>query len=144
MDNENRESLLCFIRELEERKGAAIALAEAVRWSIKEEIVRLLDSGVDANARLDDERTPLMYAGTKMSAECLLKAGADPNAIDAVGRTSLIWFFHGQSTKQQAIAHVRLYLTYGADTTLADHLGKTAFDYAKTKCDDDVLQFLKS
>lgn len=139
----NHAALVALIRQLEETRGPAVALAEAARWTLTEEIDRLLAAGVDPNVRLDNNMTPLMYAGTKKSAERLLKAGADPNAADNEGCTPLIWFFKGLYRKHEAISRVKLYLSHGADSQVADQSGRVASDYASPKYDSDVLDLFR-
>ena len=142
MKEHNQAALTMLVRELESKRGAGVALAEATRWTLLDEIDRLLASGIDPNVKVEGGLTPLMYAGTKKSAERLLKAGADPNASDDNGCTPLIWFFKAMFRKREAIARVKLYLSHGADPLIADDSRQTALDYAKPKYDSDVLDLL--
>ena len=90
MKEHNQAALTSLVRELESKRGVGVALAEAARWTLPDEIDRLLASDVDPDVRLDDGLTPLMYAGTKKSAERLLKAGADVNAKNRYKTTALM------------------------------------------------------
>jgi ankyrin repeat protein len=143
MKEHNQAVLVALIHKLEETRGPHVALAEATRWTLLEEIDRLLAAGVDPNVRLEKNQTPLMYAGTRKSAERLLKAGAHPNATDEEGCTPLIWFFKGLYRKREAMSRVRLLLSHGADPHVVDHSGQTALDYATPKYDSDVLDLLR-
>lgn len=144
MKSHNEAALRQLVRDLESKRGAGAALAEATRWNLPDEIDRLLDAGVEPDVVLENGMTPLMYAGKKASAERLLKAGANPNAVDDYGRTPMIWFFMGLYRKREAIARIKLYLTYGADLMIADNEGVTALDHAAQKYDDDVTSFFTS
>lgn len=143
MTEQNRAALVALIRQLEAMRGPHVALAEAARWTLPEEIDRLLAAGVDPNARLENNLTPLMCAGTLKSAERLLIAGADPNASDDQGCTPLIWFFKGVSKKREAIRWVKVLISHGADPRVLDHTGNAALDYASPKYDADIVDLLK-
>jgi ankyrin repeat protein len=142
MKGHNHDALVSLVRELETRRSAVIALSEAVRWNLTTEIKRLLTDGVNVNGTTDGGRTPLMYATEGVSARLLLEAGADPNAVDLEGATSLIWFCKGLANKSQASSYITFLLNHGADASIADHGGKTAFDYANGKYDDEVMDLL--
>lgn len=143
MKGHNHDALVSLVRELETRRGEVIALSEAVRWDLTAEIKRLLTGGVNVNGTNDGGGTPLMYATTCASAQLLLEAGANANAVDAEGATPLIWFCKGLATKSQAISYITLLLHHSADASIADHSGKTAFDYANGKYDNEVLHLLR-
>ncbi len=143
MAPDNRTTLVSLVRQLETTRGSAVALAEAARWSLLDEVDRLLASGVSPNVRLEGGGTPLMCAGTKKSCHRLLKAGADPNATDGEGRTPLIWMMKGLLKKHEAVVRIRLLLDYGANPGIRDNLGMTAFDHAAGKYDHEVTDMLK-
>jgi ankyrin repeat protein/O-glycosyl hydrolase len=74
----------------------------------------------------------------------LVEAGAPLNATDEQGRTALHWAAWIGETMQDEdpagrpyfeyrVEGVRYLLSAGADSTLADHLGKTAADYARAE-----------
>lgn len=143
MKNSNQAALVELIHFAEKSRGPSVALAEAARWTLLEQIDRLLAAGVPADARLDKNATPLMCAGTKRSAQRLLKAGADPNAVDDEGCTPLIWFFKGLYKKNEALSRIKLLQQHGADLHAKDHAGKSALDYATPKYDAEVLALLR-
>jgi ankyrin repeat protein len=142
MKGHNHDALVSLVRELETRRGAVIALSEAVRWNLTTEIKRLLTGGVNVNGTTEGGGTPLMYATTCASARLLLEAGADPNAVDAEGATPLIWFCKGLATKSQASSYIRMLLDHGADARITDNSGKTAFDHANGKYENEVMALL--
>ena len=143
MKEHNQDALISLVRELETRRGAVIALSEAVRWNLTTEIKRLLTGDVNVNGTTDGGGTPLMCATACVSARLLLEAGADPNAVDLEGATPLIWFCKGLANKSQASSYITLLLKHSADASIADHSGKTAFDYASGKYDDEVMALLR-
>lgn len=140
----NKDALVALVRQLESSQSAALALAEAARWTLVEEIERLLAAGVDPNETVDNGQTPLMRAGSNKSTQMLLKAGADAGAADGDGATPLIWFCRGLAHKKEAISRIELLLSHGADPTAVDREGKTALDYAAGKYDADVLNLLRA
>ena len=97
-------------------------LFQAIQKSDAPAVKRLLDHGLDANAR-DAEDTPaLMAAVLYADARCvklLLDRGADPNAIDKAGATALMWAVPD-------IAKVKLLIASGADVNASSkNLGRT-------------------
>jgi ankyrin repeat protein len=97
-------------------------LFQAIQKSDGPAVKRLLDHGLDANAR-DAEDTPaLMAAVLYADASCvklLLDRGADPNASDKAGATALMWAVPD-------IAKVKLLIASGADVNASSkNLGRT-------------------
>lgn len=66
----------------------------------------LLAAGADPNARLDGERTPLMWCGPEIM-KVLLEHGADPSLTDHAGNTAL--------HTARNIEAIRLLVAHGAD-----------------------------
>jgi ankyrin repeat protein len=101
---------------------AAEPLFKAIQKSDTQAVKRLLDRGIDANAR-DAEDTPaLMAAVLYADASCvklLLNHGADPNATNKFGATALMWAVPD-------IAKTKLLIASGADVNASSkNLGRT-------------------
>lgn len=107
-------------------------LVTAVVRIDKDTVELLLNHGANPNLRTAGNATPLMFTPMNMSdltpiARLLLDKGADPNAKDERGQTTLM----GASKKGNPNL-IKLLLERGADKTIKDNAGKTALDYAKT------------
>jgi hypothetical protein len=91
-----------------------------------------LDLVHDPNHRRSFEK--LLYLAAKRGdadiVEERLSWGVDPNCQSSKGRTPLIANVKGFCP---SAATVRALLAKGADSTIADHLGLTALDYARRK-----------
>ncbi len=90
-------------------------------------VALLLSSGADVNARNDKGETPVHWAVTSYYLEYsllpLLKAGGNPDSINNQGETPL------HLASRLGIKHAaELLLEYGADVTIRDKNGNTAFD----------------
>ncbi|WP_372784107.1 ankyrin repeat domain-containing protein [Phenylobacterium sp.] len=90
-----------------------------------------------AGAPLDgvaEGETPLLFAVTYSAfaaVEALLKQGADPNRLDAKGRTAL----HRMLNKGGDIAHLEMMLANGASLDVADAEGRTVREILGRKRD---------
>lgn len=96
----------------------------------------ILDAGADPKARTASGRTPLFGYGTRDEKilKLLLERGVDINAQDAEGDTVLmetVSFGENNWTK--------ILLKYGANPTIKNKSGLTAFDLAPT---DEIRQIL--
>ena len=67
----------------------------------------------------------------------MLATGPDIDAVDNDGRTALIW-----ATGKAHLSVVEMLLIWGADSSIADHSGKTALMHAKELGFKDVAGVL--
>lgn len=97
----------------------------------------LLEAGADPNAQEQDGATPLMYAKTPAVAQALLAAGAESEVRDAFGRTAL-----HTAAMLQNLSVVRFWLQQGMAPDIKDSSGKTAYDYAESLDDCELMDLL--
>lgn len=95
-----------------------------------------IEEGADVNFafgpayRCPEGYTPLMVAahrGRLEAARALLRAGADPNYVNAGGDLSLFWAIDG------GVEMIKLFVDYGADLDLSSPKDWTPLSYAKAK-----------
>jgi tankyrase len=133
MNFRSKENLTRLVHLLRERDGDTVALCEAVRWRLTDLVVQLLSEGIDPNSTNNDGVSPLMFCNYVKIGELLLGKGADVNAKDPLGRTPLLWFVLGLSTKNMAKAYVKWLLSVGADPDIVSNDGFSARLLAKEK-----------
>jgi cytohesin len=93
----------------------------------KADIIKLLiEKGADANARDNNNFTPLYYARDAETAELLIKSGAKVNVCDGTGYTPL---HHAVNKGSKAIA--KILVENGADANIADPASDTATGFAE-------------
>ncbi|GAB1355720.1 MAG TPA: ankyrin repeat domain-containing protein [Candidatus Rifleibacterium sp.] len=121
-------------------KSALYYAAEANELDAMEALVK---EGADAGIRLENGRSVLMQSlnhwryFSRECMDCILATGVDINARDNEGKTALMWtvgICHGKRNKESREYFeyaVNRLLKAGADKTIKDNFGKTAFDYAK-------------
>lgn len=104
----------------------------------------LLRAGADINAQNSAGQTALMIGakGADRPYGFLLYHGADPNKRDKMGRTALMYNASVREEIEQLgfdrIFAVQLLRRYGANLTLRDNAGKTAYDIAKAAASPTV------
>jgi ankyrin repeat protein len=107
----------------------------------KQEVMRLLEEGMDINSRDMDGRTALMYASFNGHTDIvneLLKKGAKVNMRDNYGRTPLMFASSGPFPET-----VKLLLENGADPDLVDGEDHyTAIMYAAAEGQLEVIKVL--
>jgi uncharacterized protein len=107
----------------------------AAVWNEDRDAIRLLlDHGAAIEEGAERGDTPLLgaVAWSKFGpAEELLKAGADPNALNAKGATAL----HMMLNKGSAAEHFQLFARHGARSDIADAEGRTADALLRRKRD---------
>jgi ankyrin repeat protein len=104
-----------------EAKPMAAELVMAIRNANAEVVRKLLDNGVDVNARDAEGNTPLILASFYASPECvdlLIGKGADVNAANKAGTTALIRAATGHEK-------VSLLVAAGANVRVRTALGNT-------------------
>ncbi len=139
----NWQAIVRHIRSLEQHGHSADALGEAVRHGIADEIVRLIESGVDVNSRGANGLTPLMFANTPKVAKLLIDHGADVNARCDRGKTPLLWFLGGLVGKRTAEQHIRTLLAAGADVRVQSIEGDTPQALAEEKYGPEIARLLE-
>jgi len=104
------------------------------------EVKRLIDEGVDVNAREASGATALLLAlseGNTDVAQLLIEAGVDINAQDNKGRNALGF---ASATGQTEI--VKLLMGSGVDVNAKDRAGRTALMFASAEGTTEVVQLL--
>jgi hypothetical protein len=117
-------------------RGIMTPLTTAAGYSKNPEVITtLLKAGAKLEARDTEHgrrRTALIWAAFTNSnpemTSTLLKAGADINALSEDGRTALIWAALNNPNPEEVL---RVLLNAGADATVRDKAGKTAYDYMR-------------
>ena len=134
---------MSLIQHLEQERGGAVALCEATRYGLVDEIQRLIESGVDVNSRTERGGTPLMLAYDAKIGGLLIRHGADVNARDDAGNTPLIWFLRALAKKRTAEKYLRLLVSAGADVSIRSSDGRTPYSLAEEKYGPDIAKLLE-
>jgi len=138
------------------RSGAEVNVLDDYRYSALmyaiyndnagESVPLLLKAGARTNVTGNDGYTPLImaaYFGQADLVSVFLKTGVPINTVDDNGKSSLIHACEqGEDT-----AIIKQLLAAGADTSLIDETGGTAYSYASNNMyleDDSILDRLES
>ncbi len=118
-------------------------LVDAAAFGDLEWLTKLLERGVDTEARDEDARTPLhlaVHAGDRDAVRALLQAGADANARDAEGATPL---HHAVRRRDLSMAY--LLVVHGGDVNAQDWAGSSVLWQAviASMSSSAVVQFLR-
>ncbi|MBC7862454.1 MAG: ankyrin repeat domain-containing protein [Bacteroidia bacterium] len=107
----------------------------------KEELINfLIEKGAEVNAKNDEGITPLHIVLYPEIAEILIKKGALVNCISDNGNTPL----HSMAENgDESLDEVKILLKNGADKTLKNKSGETAYDIAKGREDKEMMKLLK-
>jgi Zn-dependent protease with chaperone function len=115
---------------------------QAVMDEDKEKLEQLVAEGADIDEKDTEGYTALQYAvswGDIETAKWLIENGSNVNTTDNWGSTPLMNAVYNVSD----IELVELLLANGADKTLEDSEGKTAYDYAVEIRDPELRDLLK-
>jgi ankyrin repeat protein len=104
----------------------------------------ILRRGFDVNAAMPHRVRTLLHGsanrGTIKAVTWLLQNGADPNALDDLGRTPL----HVCAERNTSTSVVRLLIDAGSEPNARDPSGRTPLDYARENKRAKVAEYLAS
>jgi ankyrin repeat protein len=106
-------------------------------------VSRLLDSGIDVNARSSNGSYALNNAAVENHVDVvrlLLDRGADPNVRNSQGDTPLICATKYAGGKAET---VDVLVKAGTDLAVRDDKGNTALDYARAKGQADAVALIE-
>jgi len=95
--------------------------------------VLLAANGIDVNAERVDGCTALHTAKNPEMIRLLLKAGANPNAINMHGETPLVYVSKDALGTEAEYTRIKALLVGGANPVLRDQRGRTASQYIRSK-----------
>ncbi|MEA3506386.1 MAG: ankyrin repeat domain-containing protein [Elusimicrobiota bacterium] len=136
--NDNEENTMKYLLEKGGNPDAAIKtrdniplLAYCAMMGRENYVKILMEAGADVNKRDPGRGQPplmlaLMYSDNYRIANILVSAGADLDALDSAGETALM-----KAARKGFFMTVSLLLRKGANKTIKNEEGKTAYDLAK-------------
>lgn len=114
------------------------------------ELFRLLiESGTEINATDNGGQTPLFWLLNRIDGfrsdgiselKMFLENGADPNIQDINGDTAFVFYLHRLLPKKET---VRVLLNFHADPFIINNEGKSAYDIAKERALEDIVQLFE-
>jgi ankyrin repeat protein len=130
-----------------DNKGQNALTYAALGYPSRSDIIPfLLSTGLRVDDENVDRQTALMLAAQRRVAEPvsqLLKAGADPNKKDKVGRTALMYAVSEPIYPDQVPEAVMSLIGAGADVRIKDNQGRTALMMAKEAGSKSVINLLE-
>ncbi len=126
---------------LKNRYGVT-ALIKAVSLDQFEIVELLVKAGADVNFTLDGE-VALYYVTSVNMLNLLLKAGANPNALDRNNASPLVRILQGKCKQKNSLVEiVKILLETGADPNLQDRLGFSTLMMAIISKREDIIPML--
>ena len=126
------------VKDAEQRTGLMLAAYNGHHRIVK----LLIEKGADVNQTDTNNRSALMFASTGPfipTVTELLNAGADPNIADNVEQ----WTAVMMAASEGQLEVLKLLIDRGADLTMVDVDGESAYDFAVSKGHQAVADFLK-
>lgn len=142
-----KETIRQYVRGEAARGELGIAFTEAARWDITDFIEEQLTKGTPVDIKAPHGGTALSFAasgGAKDVIDILLRHGANVNIQDDFqGFSPLIACVAALHNKKIYLSICRKLIEAGADLSLRDKNGLTAFDWAKERGSKDLLKMLE-
>lgn len=140
-DQEAKRDSADTVTEPRDENGRTALMRAALKGD-RTELLALIESGADVNAKSKSGVTALMLAageGHREVLQALLARGAHINAKTSGNYTPLMCAALNGQTKV-----VKMLLDAGADFSAKDNSGKTALKYAESRGHADIVELLSS
>ncbi len=117
-------------------------LFDAVKYADEEMIEKLIKEGADVNKVSQYDMSPISLSDKENIIRLLVKLGANINALDDEGKTPLM---EEAEFGINIIPKVKLLLSLGADKSLKNNKGQTAYDLRmeQKNVSEELKAFLK-